>query len=58
MALAPDIFAVVVGYDLWVYLAIALVPIIYLAVQLFLREKVGGAVGKGWGICGSVCISV
>lgn len=38
--LAPDIFAVVVGYDLWVYLAITLVPIIYLAVQLFLREKV------------------
>ena len=38
--LAPDIFAVVVGYDLWVYLAIVVVPIIYLAVQLFLREKV------------------
>lgn len=47
--LAPDIFAVVVGYDLWVYLAIVVVPIIYLAVQLFLREKVSasGAFERG-----------
>ena len=47
--LAPDIFAVVVGYDLWVYLAITMVPIIYLAVQLFLREKVLWSHGEGGG---------
>lgn len=36
----PDIFATVLGYDLWVYLALVLVLTLYLAVQLFLREKV------------------
>ena len=36
----PDIFAAVFGYDLWIYLGMILVPILYLAVQLFIRDKV------------------
>lgn len=36
----PDIFASVIGYDMWIYLAMTLVPLVYLAVQLFIREKV------------------
>ena len=36
----PDIYAAVFGYDLWIYLGMILVPILYLAVQLFIRDKV------------------
>ena len=34
------IFAALFGYDLWVYLAMVVILILYLTVQLFLREKV------------------
>ena len=34
------IFEAVFGYDIWVYLAMAVILILYLTVQLFLREKV------------------
>ncbi len=36
----PDKFAAVFGYDLWIYLGILVVPILYAAVQLYIREKV------------------
>lgn len=36
----PDIYAAAFGYDLWIYLGMILVPILYLAVQLYIREKV------------------
>lgn len=36
----PDKFVAVFGYDLWVYLGMLLVPILYAAVQLYIREKV------------------
>ena len=36
----PDIYAAAFGYDIWIYLALTLVPILYFAVQLFVREKV------------------
>ena len=36
-----NVFGAVIGYDLWVYLAMTFVIALYLAVQLFLREKVG-----------------
>lgn len=41
MANQSNIFGAVIGYDLWVYLAMTFVFALYLAVQLFLREKVG-----------------
>ena len=36
----PDVYAAVFGYDMWIYLGMTLVPILYLAVQLYVREKV------------------
>ena len=38
----PDVFAAVLGYDLWIYLTMIFIPILYLAVELYLREKVCG----------------
>lgn len=40
----PDIFVAVFGYDLWVYFTMTFVPVLYLAVHLYLREKVRIAV--------------
>lgn len=36
----PDVYAAVFGYDIWIYLGMTIVPILYLAVQLYVREKV------------------
>ena len=36
----PDIYVAVLAYDLWIYLTMTLVPVLYLSVQLFLRQKV------------------
>ena len=41
---AKDYFAVVIGYDLWIYLAMVLVPVIYCSVRWFLREEVSVAI--------------
>ncbi len=38
--LQPDVYVAVFGYDLWIYLAMILVPILYLSVQVFIRQKV------------------
>lgn len=35
-----DIFMGVMGYDMWIYLALVLVSVLYLAMKTFLREKV------------------
>ena len=35
-----DYFGVVIGYDLWIYLAMVLVPVMYCSVRWFLREEV------------------
>lgn len=35
-----DIFMGVVGYDLWIYLALVLVTVLYVAMKTFLREEV------------------
>ena len=35
-----DIFATFFGYDLWIYLAFVVVPIFFVAVKLFIHEKV------------------
>ena len=37
---SKDYFAVVIGYDLWIYLAMVLVPVMYCSVRWFLREEV------------------
>ena len=37
---SKDYFAVVMGYDLWIYLAMVLVPVMYCSVRWFLREEV------------------
>ena len=44
-----DYYAVVIGYDLWIYLAMILVPVMYLSVRWFLREEASGGVGGGGG---------
>lgn len=36
----PDMYAAILGYDVWIYLAMTLVPTLYLAVELYVREKV------------------
>ena len=36
----PNRFVAVLGYDLWIYFTMTFVPVLYLAVQLHLREKV------------------
>ena len=41
---AKDYFAVVIGYDLWIYLAMVLVPVMYCSVRWFLREEVSVAI--------------
>ena len=40
VTLEKDYFVAVVGYDLWIYIALFLVPIMYFAVRSFLREEV------------------
>lgn len=35
-----DIFMGVIGYDMWIYVALVLVPVLYLAIKTFLREEV------------------
>ena len=35
-----DVFMGVIGYDLWIYLALGVVSILYLAMKSFLREEV------------------
>ncbi len=36
----PDVYVAAFGYDLWIYLAMVLVPLLYLSVQVFIRQKV------------------
>ena len=36
----PDVFIAVLGYDVWIYLAIVMVAVLYLAVHQFIRQKV------------------
>ena len=36
----PNRYAAVFGYDLWVYFTMTFVPVLYLAVHLYLRDKV------------------
>lgn len=36
----PDLFVSVVGYDMWIILTMILVPIIYVAIQLYVHNKV------------------
>jgi G protein-coupled receptor 157 len=35
-----DIFMGIIGYDLWIYLALVLVSVLYFAIRAFLREEV------------------
>ena len=37
----PNQYAAVLGYDLWVYFTMTFVPVLYLAVHLYLRDVVG-----------------
>lgn len=37
-----DIYAAVMGYDLWIYLALVLAPVIYISARGFVKDKVGG----------------
>lgn len=50
--LQPDIFVAIFGYDLWVYLAMILVALLYLSVQVFVRQKVCSLDTSGWFHCG------
>ena len=36
----PDVFVAIIGYDLWITLAMLFTTVLYLAVQLFLKDKV------------------
>ena len=36
-----DVFVTVIGYDLWIYLAIVIIGAIYIAVHLYVRQQVG-----------------
>ena len=35
-----DVYMGVMGYDLWIYLALVLVPVLYLSMKFFLRDEV------------------
>ena len=37
---SPNQYAAIFGYDLWVYFTMTFVPVLYLAVQLYLRDMV------------------
>lgn len=39
-SIVPDVYAAIFGYDVWIYLGMTIVPVLYLAVQLYVREKV------------------
>ena len=36
----PDIYAAAFGYDIWIYLCMILVPLLYVTVQLYIKDKV------------------
>lgn len=39
----PNVYVTVIGYDLWIYLAFILVPVLSISVHLYIRQEVSGA---------------